>query len=269
MPNRKNLVVLVAEDHPVNQKVLGLLLDSLGVAVDYANDGQEAIDAAQRFNYGLLLMDCMMPNVDGFQAAFEIRKFEFHKVRHTPIIACTALDKDRIIDQCVRAGINDYIAKPIDRDILKDKIAYWSVIPTALGPLAPAVAAQIKRLEASDAAESIDRNYLNILYGVQQLDDVLDLFMTVTERLLAELESAIQHQDVAIVRRMAHEIKGSSYTVGAREMAQVCRQLEQESEEQDWPEVEKLYVALGLAFARVRGCLQNKDKILSEIKASA
>lgn len=264
----KTLVVLVAEDHPVNQKVLGLLLESLGVQFDCASDGRQAIKAATSFNYGLILMDCMMPQIDGFEASFEIRKFEFHKTRHTPIIACTALDKDRILDQCVRSGIDDYIAKPIDREILKEKIGLWSVIPMAMGPLLPAVAAQIRRLEASKGAEPIDRAYLNVLYGVQQLDDVLALFMDVTEALLVELESAIQHQDVAIVRRMAHEIKGSSYTVSAREMAQVCRELEAASEEQNWPEIEKLYVALGLAFARVRECLQHKDKILSEITGS-
>lgn len=265
MPNRKNLVVLVAEDHPVNQKVLGLLLESLGVRYDFANDGQQAIDAATHFNYGLILMDCMMPHVDGFEAAFQIRRSEFARARHTPIIAVTAMDKDRILDQCVRCGINDYIAKPIDRDILKEKITYWSMIPVTLEALSPALEAQIKRLEVAQE-KPIDRAYLNLLYGVQQLDDVLELFMTVTDNLMTELESAIEHHDVSIVRRMVHEIKGSSYTVSAREMAQVCRELEQASEEQDWPEIEKLYVALGLAFARVRECLQNKEKLLTEIK---
>jgi HPt (histidine-containing phosphotransfer) domain-containing protein len=62
---------------------------------------------------------------------------------------------------------------------------------------------------------------------------------------------------------MVHEIKSSSYTVSAREMAQVCLQLEQAGELQNWPEIEKLYVTLGLAFARVRECLQNKDKLFS------
>lgn len=71
------------------------------------------------------------------------------------------------------------------------------------------------------------------------------------------------------MRRMAQEVKGWSYTVGAREMAQICRELERESEEQDWTEIEKLYVALGLAFARVRECLQHKDKMLTEIMRSA
>jgi|GEM_PF-4867973 len=113
-----------------------------------------------------------------------------------------------------------------------------------LGPLTPPMAAQIRQLEASDKTEPIDRAYLNLLYGVQQLDDVPDLFMTITETLLAELETAIQHHDICIVRHMVHEIKGSSYTVSAREMARVCRELEKAGEEQNWPEIEKLYVAL-------------------------
>ncbi len=73
-----------------------------------------------------------MPEMDGFQASFEIRKREFGKQQHTPIIACTAMDIDRIFDQCVRSGMDDFIGKPIDIDVLKEKIQYWSVVHTAL-----------------------------------------------------------------------------------------------------------------------------------------
>ncbi len=264
MPNR--LVALVAEDHPVNQKVLGLLLESLGVSFQFANNGAEAVHAACQSEYGLILMDCMMPEVDGFQASFEIRKFEFRKKRHTPIIACTAMDEDKIIDQCMRSGMDDYIAKPIERDILKDKIEFWSIIPMTLHPLTSRIVAEIRRLESSEEAEPIDRDYLHLLYGLQQLDDVLELFLTVTESLLGQLESAIVHHDVVIVRRMAHEIKGSSYAVSAREMAKLCLQLEHAGEEQNWPEAERLYSALGLAFARVRQFLHGKHELLREMQ---
>ncbi len=264
MPNKKKLVILVAEDHPVNRKVIGLLLESLSVQVDFANDGREAIEAAERFDYGLILMDCLMPFIDGFEAAFEIRKREFRKIRHTPIIACTSMDLDLIIDRCVHAGINDFIGKPINMSILKDKIDYWSLIPTVLNVLPAAVAAKIHRLEAN--IEPIDRDYLKLMYGLQQLDDVLELFLTVTESLLSQLQSAIGNKNIALVCHMAHEIKGSSYTVSAREMAKLCLDLETAGQKQNWTEVEKLYVALGLAFARVRQHLQNKDKLLQDIQ---
>lgn len=260
MPNQN--LVLLAEDNPVNQMVLGLLLEHLGVQFECANDGEQAVEKALAGNYGLILMDLQMPKMDGFEAALEIRKSEFKRIRHTPIIACTAMDEHTIFEKCVRSGIDDYIGKPIDRDILKQKIAYWSVIPTVLKPFTPKLAAQLKRLEEANT-EPIDRDYLNLLYGLQQLDDVLELFLTVTESLLDQLESAIVHHDVVVVCRMAHEIKGSSYSVSAREMAKLCLELEQASAEQDWPEAEKLYTALGLAFARVRQFLHEKKELLN------
>jgi HPt (histidine-containing phosphotransfer) domain-containing protein len=80
--------------------------------------------------------------------------------------------------------------------------------------------------------------------------------------LLADLDSAIVHHDVVVVRTMAHEIKGSSYAVNARQMAKICLELEHASEEEDWPEAEKLYAALGFTFARVRQFLQGNEQLL-------
>jgi len=127
-----------------------------------------------------------------------------------------------------------------------------------------ALAGHIKQLQASQKIEPIDRDYLNLLYGLQQLDEVLELFLTVTDTLLGQLESAIEHHDVSVVRHMANEIKGSSYAVSAREMARLCLDLEHAGEEQNWTEAEKLYASLGLAFARVREYLTVKQKILRD-----
>ncbi|MGI0135238.1 MAG: response regulator, partial [Candidatus Micrarchaeaceae archaeon] len=183
----------------------------------------------------------MMPEMDGFQASFEIRKREFSRLQHTPIIACTAMDIDRIFDQCVHSGMDDYISKPIDSNILKEKMQYWSILNVTLRPPAQGLIGQIQELQDSQQLEPIDRDHLNLLYGLQQLDEVLELFLTVTDNLLGHLESAIEHHDIAVVRRMAHEIKGSSYAVSAREMARLCLALERAGEEQNWTEAEKLY----------------------------
>jgi len=128
---------------------------------------------------------------------------------------------------------------------------------------------QSMQLQENQQNEPIDCDYLSLLYGLQQLDDVLELFLTVTDTLLSQLESAIEHHDVAVVRHMAHEIKGSSYAVSAREMAKLCLDLEHAGEEQNWTEAEKLYAALGLAFARVREFLSKKQKVMRDMgKAS-
>lgn len=253
--------ILVAEDNLVNQRVLAILLDLLGVSSDMVRDGQEAIEAAQRDAYGLILMDIMMPQVDGFEAAMEIRRREFGRGKRIPIIACTALDKDKIKEQCLRCGIDDYLGKPYSKEGLREKIEIWSQIKIDTS-ISAADIERLRRLptQADESSEQlpIDNQSWQLLYGLEQLDDVLALFLNVTQTLLAQLDSAIRHKDVEIVKRMINEIKGSSYVVSAREMASICLKLEQAGETQNWSETEKLYASLGTAFARVREFITSK-----------
>ncbi len=264
-------LVLAAEDHPVNRMVLEILLTNLGVASEMVENGRQAVEAAAAMpnSYSLILMDIMMPEMDGFEAAFEIRKREFEQERHTPIIAVTALDKDDVKEQAIRSGMDDYVAKPISRDILQAKIERWSSIPVHPQPITPEIESKVKQLTGQNDDGPINNYSLKLLYGLEQLDDILALFMTVTDTLLAQLESAIHHQDVAIVRRLAHEIKGSSYAVSAKEMVSLCRNLERQGEEQDWPEAAKTYASLGVAFARVRQFLGEKQRLVKDIHKKA
>ncbi len=265
MAENSRPLVLVADDHPVNQKIMGVLLERMWVDVSFACNGVEAVDAVKAQSYALIFMDIMMPEMDGFEAAFRIRMHEFERGRHTPIIACTALDKERVKEQCVRSGMDDFINKPISRETVREKIENWARISLdvlesadeALNRVLKKAAAEEKALE-----DPINRSELGFLYGIEQLDDVLVLFMTVTETLMAQLESALEHRDITLICRMAHEIKGSSYTVSAREMAQLCLRLERIALEQDWSEAERLYAALGLAFARVREFLSVKRECI-------
>lgn len=257
----KQLNVLLAEDHPVNQKVEGLLLASLDVRFDVANNGAEAIQATTKRDYNVILMDCMMPKVDGFQAAFEIRKREFERNKYTPIIACTALDRDECLEKCIRAGMNDYIRKPIGKEFLRRKLSFWSFAFTQINQISISVAEEIARIEDTSDDEPLNRIYLDLLYGVQQLDEVLQLFLTVTDGLLGGVETAISNRDVHLLRILAHEIKGSSYSVNAREMAKICRELERAADEENWTEAEQLYQTLGQAFTRVKDFLQVKSPI--------
>lgn len=272
MSKQPRPVVLVAEDHPVNRKVMGLLLTMLGVENDMVTNGRDAVEAVQADRYALVLMDIMMPQMDGFQAAFAIRSKEFGQARHVPIIACTAISRKIIEEQCIRSGIDDYMSKPISRETLQSKIKQWSFIPMSTDTATAEMELQVNRLKRTaaeqDAQESLDQNMLNLMYGLGQVDDIMELFLTVTVALLAQLESAILHQDLVTVRLMANEIKGSSYAVTANEMARLCRDLERQGEEQDWPEVARIYTALGLAFARVRQFLEKRQEDITGRKAS-
>jgi CheY-like chemotaxis protein len=115
--------ILVAEDNPVNQKVMRALIQKLGYKVDIVSDGLQAVMAVQATSYDAVLMDCNMPGMDGFQATRAIRTCEAGG--RVPIIALTAhaLDGDR--DKCITAGMDDYLAKPIRLETLKERLGTW------------------------------------------------------------------------------------------------------------------------------------------------
>jgi len=119
--------VLVAEDNPVNQKVAALVLDKLGVRADLAANGREAIEMAELVPYDLILMDCQMPELDGYDAAAEIRLREGGH-GHIAIVAMTAEAMGGVRERCLAAGMDDYVAKPVRVEDLFNALMRW--IPT-------------------------------------------------------------------------------------------------------------------------------------------
>ena len=117
--------VLLVEDNPVNQKVAILQLERLGCRVDLANNGLEAIDAYKRGEFDVILMDCQMPVMDGYEATRMLRTLEMPG-RRTPIIALTAHAMKGDRDRCLAAGMDDYLAKPVDRRELARTLGRWS-----------------------------------------------------------------------------------------------------------------------------------------------
>jgi len=114
--------ILVAEDNPDNQLVAKYILNSLGYEVDLVETGRQAIESLAQKHYDIVLMDCQMPEMDGFEATHQIRKDEESQNRHIPIIAMTAyaLMGDR--EKCIEFGMDDYISKPVTIDVLVEKM---------------------------------------------------------------------------------------------------------------------------------------------------
>lgn len=115
--------VLLAEDEPINQELVAVLLEDLGLQVDQVSDGLQAVDAATRQPYELIFMDMQMPRMNGLEASRAIRRDGPN--RHTPIIALTAnaFDEDR--QRCLDAGMSDFVTKPMAADQLPERLLAW------------------------------------------------------------------------------------------------------------------------------------------------
>lgn len=111
----------MVEDNPLNQKIAARALEKLGFAVDVANDGLEATEAAKHMAYALILMDCMMPNMDGYQATQAIRASGGPNAE-TPIVAFTADKTATCKTRCLEVGMNEYLTKPLDFERLKSAL---------------------------------------------------------------------------------------------------------------------------------------------------
>ena len=117
------VTLLIAEDNPLNQQIVLRMVERFGYRADIANNGEEAVEALASGDYALILMDCQMPRMTGFEATQEIRKR--HPERHLPIIAVTANTMPGDRERCLAAGMNDYLPKPVVQKDLLDAIERW------------------------------------------------------------------------------------------------------------------------------------------------
>jgi CheY-like chemotaxis protein len=127
LPTSRSLILL-AEDNVVNQKLAVRLLEKMGCRCDVVANGAEAVAAVQRIAYALVLMDCQMPEIDGFEATKTIRESEQGTNTHIPIVAMTANAMQGDRERCLEAGMDDYVSKPIKPETLRTVLIRWLLL---------------------------------------------------------------------------------------------------------------------------------------------
>ena len=274
--------VLVAEDNSVNARLATTLLTRFGAVVDIAADGQEAVEASRSGTYDVILMDCQMPEVDGFEATRQIRELEAELGRsRTPIIAMTANAMTGDRDRCIQAGMDDYLAKPVHRDELRAMLARHLATsrpagePTAAASGEPAAPATP---EIADDVPYVDRARLHDLgilgdEGRAVLRELANLFAVETPELIAQIGDGIDGQNAARIRRAAHTIKGSAVSLGAARIATVARDLEVLAKDTlenggslDGADalLSRLDADFGITMAQLRGLAQGSDRTIDD-----
>jgi CheY-like chemotaxis protein/HPt (histidine-containing phosphotransfer) domain-containing protein len=235
--------VLLVEDNPVNLEVAVGILESFGCKVETATNGLEALDRYVNGEYGLIFMDCQMPEMDGFEATAEIRKQEAKSDRRTPIVALTAsaIEGDR--EQCLASGMDDYVPKPFTTDQMRSALVTWLSSATRSGAkrdhLTLVASARPPEPVATAAptpvplpTEPIDDAVLNNLAQLQRegrpdiVNRVITLFLESAPALLKDLKDGAAKGDTAVLHRASHTLKSASANVGAALLSAHCRELE-------------------------------------------
>jgi two-component system sensor histidine kinase/response regulator len=243
--------ILVADDNEVNQRVTVGLLERLGHRADVVASGQEAVDAVLRARYDLILMDGHMPGLSGFEAATAIRAQE-SPGRRLPIIALSADATDAGREACRAAGMDDFIAKPINRAAFDDTLRRW--LPDELrGGDGPA-AAEPPTVPSERVPATLELAQLSSVAGDDRgrMRTYLDLFASTTAKLLDDLVAAVRERDASGLRRLAHAVKGACGTVGAQEMAALAAALEVAIDRDDWRTATGLCRELDHSFSRIK-----------------
>jgi CheY-like chemotaxis protein/HPt (histidine-containing phosphotransfer) domain-containing protein len=237
-PRRFTARILLAEDNPVNQKVALGALERLGYMADVVGNGSAAVIAWQTGRYALILMDCQMPVMDGYQATREIRLLERGGVR-TPIIALTADAMVGTEQQCRDAGMDAYLTKPLDRALLDETISRHlpasRVHQGAAESAAPVVATDSGAADrapnaptptGADAPVDWDMFMATNDGDSAFAAELIEVFIDSGDAVLRDIRDALERGDLSAVRKAAHSLKGSTATMRARASSEAAALLE-------------------------------------------
>jgi CheY-like chemotaxis protein len=235
--------VLVVEDGPVTQAVAVRMLESCGYQAQVADNGHSALQVLSERSYAAVLMDCRIPELDGYETTRAVRRREADG-RHVFIIAMTANSMQGDRERCLAVGMDDYLAKPLRIQALKDALA-GCVSEPPMGLLDEAVVTEL---------ETLDGDLLN---------DLVSLYFDEAARHESELRGALDRGETRTVAEVAHKLQGSSMTIGAAHVALVASEFERTAGAGDETAtsdlLDKLRTALGETKEAFRSRMADPD----------
>jgi two-component system sensor histidine kinase/response regulator len=257
--------VLVAEDNEVNQLLAVHMLEKRGYLVDVAANGRDAVRSVTEADYALVLMDCQMPELDGYAATREIRDWETERSTRTPIVAMTAHSMHGDRERCLAAGMDDYLAKPLDSVAFDAALARWAPAAEPVSAMARVAPPAVRSNENEPAidAEALERLRAD-LGDSDVLPQLVEIFASHTPERLEDLRAAVESGNTIETRKVAHALKGSAQTLAAGRMAALCRDLELQASNGSLEGATELSQLIDTAFAEAGAALQQELKEVAD-----
>jgi CheY-like chemotaxis protein len=262
---RKRIRILIAEDNAFNQKVVLRQVREMGLGADAVANGLEVLEALGRIPYDLILMDCQMPEMDGYECAAEIRRQE-DNARHVPIVAMTAhvMKQDR--DKCLAAGMDDFLSKPVRVAHLEGVLTQWLIgsattavaeapVVSSDSPEGPSGVGDQRSDQPHDQSPSppVDMEIFMELAGhnTQRQEELQDRYLRQTSEQLTKLRDAIAVGAAPDVKRIAHSASGSSAMCGMSPLVALLRELERMGQTSQLADAPRVYAEVKDEFARI------------------
>ena len=246
--------ILLAEDNMVNQKVAIRILEKGGHRIDAVANGKEALEALNRVQYDIVLMDVQMPEMDGYAATQEIRSPQ-SAVRNIPVIAMTAHAMKGDREKCLAAGMDDYISKPVKPKELLEIVQRWACKQV----LHPVVKNDKPRAPMSSP---VDMKHLQEITGGEKdfEREITELFLKDTGKHLSGLKRAIDEGNASALEREAHTVKGAGLNMGADKFGELALALEKKGRSGSFEDAQDMLTELEAEFQRVKLFLERGEQ---------
>ncbi|WP_438463812.1 PAS domain S-box protein [Marinomonas sp. PE14-40] len=262
--------ILVAEDQPTNRDVLQRQLTRLGYRCEMANDGKAALNKWKKGEFDLILTDCHMPIMDGFELTKEVRLMESQdkSLGHTPVIAITANALVGSAEQCIASGMDDYLSKPVELSELGKALQKWIRQASLTRAVEGKEETQLNH-KSIDIAEAIDNSPINLsklndILGTLDDEVIIPLLEGYWESVCDDfdkLKQALDLHNSQELQELAHAAKGAANSAGADALAEQLLKIQNTATQQEWDELSELYAKSVNELEKIKQYLQQESII--------